>query len=52
MDTPQFIKDMGEIAFQIGELAIDHPQMNNDLEWFKTLYNRQLDENLNKRKEN
>ena len=51
LDTDQLIKDMGDIAFKIGELAIDHPQMNNDLDFFKTMYNRNLDKNLNKRKE-
>lgn len=46
----QLEKDLSDIAFTIGELILAHPQMNNDLDFFKTIYNRQLDKNP-KRKE-
>ena len=48
LDSDQLEKDLANLAFKIGELVIEHPQMNNDLNFIKTLYNRQLDNNLNK----
>jgi hypothetical protein len=51
LDSKQLTEDIATLGFRIGELAIDHPQMNNDLDFFKTMYNRNLDKNLNKRKE-
>lgn len=46
----QLDDDLVQMAITIGELIMDHPQMNNDLDFFKELYNRQLDKNP-KRKE-
>ena len=44
-------KDLINMAFKICELIENNPRINNDMDFLKTLYNRQLDNNLNKRKE-
>jgi len=52
LDSEQLERELADLAFKIGIMSINNPQMNNDLDFLKTLYNRQSDENLNKRKEN
>jgi hypothetical protein len=49
LDSDQLEKDLANLAFKIGQLVIDNPQLNNDMDFLKTIYNRQLDNNLNKR---
>ena len=51
LDSEQLEKQLANLAFRIGIMSINNPQMNNDLDFLKTLYNRQLDENLNQLKE-
>lgn len=51
LDRGQLIDELSNIGFKIGELIINNPQINNDLDFLKTIYNRQLDKNLNKEKE-